>query len=112
MSHEFQPAKVSIGIHRNKKVFFIRHPQRDEIRGEFETDPIFSKLIDFACRALLGAFWSSSILASAWFEAAKRCQITRSLAQKGVDDRVVCHLFGVGNRSRSHQMLSKARREF
>ena len=60
-----QPAKVSIGIHRNKKVFFIRHPQRDEIRGAFETDPIFSKLIDFACRALLGAFWSSSILALA-----------------------------------------------
>lgn len=63
MAHEFQPAKVSIGIHRIKKVFVTRHPQRDEIRDAFEADPIFSKQIDFVRRGLLGAlgrarFWS------------------------------------------------------
>lgn len=62
MAHEIQPAKVSIGVHRIKNVFVIRHPQRDEIKGAFEADPIFLKQIDFVCRGLLGAlgrarFW-------------------------------------------------------
>jgi len=112
MAHEFQTAKVSIGIHRNKKVFVTRHPQRDEIRGEFETDPIFSKLIDFACRALLGAlararFWPRHGL---WLP--KDVKLPDPWHKKVSNDRVVCHRFGAGNRIRSHQMLSKARREF
>ena len=89
---DWDPSQQSVpGVGLFDTIFMCRitrplaQTQRDEIRGEFETYPIFSKLIDFVRRALLGAFWSSSILASAWFEAVKRCQIARFLAQKGVD---------------------------